>query len=387
MPARELPDKFLVAFSLAGEQRDLVRAIAEAVEKELGAGNVFFDEWFEHHLAGAGADLKLQKIYGEQCALVVFCVSKEYGAKPWTLAEHDVIHARLMRARGSSDKRELDSVLPIRVGDGEVEGFLFNAIVPDVRARRAAESARLIVDRLRLITPDLKTTEGSNATGGFGWPETAPSLAWPIAGHSSVRDAFANLLTAKTAWRFLPIRGESETGKSYITRQMLANVLAIPHIACGRFDFKGTTDMEREIRAFIQELGVAPPPSNLRLHERLDHILGALRQRSQPTLLIFDTYEMVGETQEWVEKQLLPCLIRATWLRLVIAGQMVPDPTGAVWGAVARPALQLKPPPLSDWLDYARQHRPELTRANVEAACLLTSKKASLLSQLLGPKI
>ena len=68
MPARPLPDKFLVAFSLAGEQRELVRAIAEAVETQLGPGTVFFDEWFEHHLAGADADLKLQKIYGEQCA-------------------------------------------------------------------------------------------------------------------------------------------------------------------------------------------------------------------------------------------------------------------------------------------------------------------------------
>jgi hypothetical protein len=36
MPTRTLPEKFLVAFSLAGEQRELVRAIAEAVEEELG---------------------------------------------------------------------------------------------------------------------------------------------------------------------------------------------------------------------------------------------------------------------------------------------------------------------------------------------------------------
>lgn len=33
MPIRKLPKKFLVAFSLAGEQRDLVRPIAEAVKK------------------------------------------------------------------------------------------------------------------------------------------------------------------------------------------------------------------------------------------------------------------------------------------------------------------------------------------------------------------
>jgi hypothetical protein len=48
MPARQPSDKFLVAFSFAGEQRDLVRAIAELVEQEFGSGAVFLDEWFEH---------------------------------------------------------------------------------------------------------------------------------------------------------------------------------------------------------------------------------------------------------------------------------------------------------------------------------------------------
>ena len=41
MSAREIPEKFLVAFSFAGEQRDLVRSIAEAVEQRLGAASFF----------------------------------------------------------------------------------------------------------------------------------------------------------------------------------------------------------------------------------------------------------------------------------------------------------------------------------------------------------
>ena len=35
MSARPVPEKFLVAFSFAGEQRELVRQIAEAVEQRL----------------------------------------------------------------------------------------------------------------------------------------------------------------------------------------------------------------------------------------------------------------------------------------------------------------------------------------------------------------
>jgi len=181
MTARERPKKFLVAISFAGEQRDLVRAIAKAVEEKIGSNNVFLDEWFEHYIAGQDADLKLQEIYGEQCELVVVCVSEHYGGKPWTQAEHGAIRARVLKSHASADNREQDAILPIRVGDGDVRGILFNAIVPDVRDRTPEKTAELIVDRLRLIVPDLN-------------PET---LLWPMADYSEVREAFARLLARR----------------------------------------------------------------------------------------------------------------------------------------------------------------------------------------------
>lgn len=148
---RELSDKFLVAFSFAGEQRNLVRAIAEAVEARLGRGAVFLDEWFEHYIAGEDADLKLREIYADRCELAVICVSQSYESKPWTQAEHRAVRARYMRCSLAVDKRERESVLPIRVGDGEVNGILFNAIVPDVRLRSPADTAELIMARLELV--------------------------------------------------------------------------------------------------------------------------------------------------------------------------------------------------------------------------------------------
>ncbi len=95
MAVRDIPEKFLVAFSFAGEQRDLVRSIALAVEAKLGRSKVFLDEWYEHYIAGADADKKLQKIYRERSVLVVVCISAVYGDKPWTLAEHDAIRERV----------------------------------------------------------------------------------------------------------------------------------------------------------------------------------------------------------------------------------------------------------------------------------------------------
>ena len=248
MTARELPEKFLVAFSFAGEQRDMVRSIAEAVETKIGSNNVFFDEWFEYYIAGQDADLKLQEIYGERCELAVVCVSERFGGKPWTQAEHEAIRARLMKSRESADKRVQLAILPIRVGDGDVQGIPFNTIVPDVRGRTPGKTAELIVDRLRLIVLDLNLGTGPSIAG-FSWPEPPASLLWPMADHSGVREAFARLLAPDATWRFLPILGPTETGKSHITKQMLANALQIPELACGRFDFKGTTNMDREVRS------------------------------------------------------------------------------------------------------------------------------------------
>jgi TIR domain len=385
MTTRELPEKFLVAFSFAGEQRDMVRAIAEAVEKKIGSNNVFFDEWFEHYIAGHDADLKLQEIYGEQCELVVVCISERYGGKLWTQAEHEAIRARVMKSRGSADRREQLAILPIRVGDGDVKGIPFNAIGPDVRNRPPDKTADLIVERLRLIVPGLSIGTGFSPVE-LSWPETPTPLFWPMADHSGVREAFAQLLDREAPWRFLLICGHTEMGKSHITRQMLANALRIPDLACGRFDFKGTTSIDEEVRAFVLYLGVPVPPANTRLNERLGHILDALKQRARPTLLVFDTYEAAGGAQDWVEKQLLPSLIRATWLRVVIAGQRVPEPAGAVWASLARAPIYLVPPSPADWFEYGKQYRPGLTLAEVETACRLTHNKASILAQLLRPE-
>lgn len=151
MPARPVPDKFLVAFSLAGEQRELVRSIAESVEQIGGRGTVFFDEWFDYYLAGSDADTRLQEIYGQKTELVVLSVSSNYGKKPGTLAEHEAIRARHMPLRASEDKKDEFRILPLRTGEGDVKGIPFNTICLDVRGKPVAQTAELIVNRLRYV--------------------------------------------------------------------------------------------------------------------------------------------------------------------------------------------------------------------------------------------
>src|SRR5205807_9151410 len=118
MSSRELSEKFLVAFSFAGEQRELVRSIAEAVEARLGRGTIFFDEWFEYYIAGDGADLRLQEVYSQRAILVVPCVSTRYGDKPWTQAEYMAIRDLQLRLyRTPPQDRARHRILPLRVGE------------------------------------------------------------------------------------------------------------------------------------------------------------------------------------------------------------------------------------------------------------------------------
>lgn len=376
MSLRELPETFQVAFSFAGEQRDLVRAVAEAVEKVVGPPNVFFDEWYEYYIAGDDADLRLQDIYGKKCILAVVCVSARYGDKPWTQAEYRAIRARQMRLSGpSATQREQLGILPIRVGDGDVKGIYENTIAPDIREKTVAQAAELIIQRLQTIDPSL-----------LYWPEESTEVRWPMANHTEVRGAFQQLLTRAAPWRVLLVRGPSESGKSHITKQMLSYALRIRKLPCGRFDFKGTIDTDVELRSFVQNLDVTLPSMEQKTNERLAVVLDALQRRAQPALLVFDTYEAAGvAAQDWIEKQLLQSLVRAPWLRVVISGQVVPGRSGAIWEADASPLFKLKPPPPADWFEYGKQYHPELTLEDVEKICKLASDKASLLQQLLGP--
>lgn len=377
VPVRDVPSRFAVAFSLAGDQRHLVLAIAQEVEAILGSGTVFYDEWYEHWIAGSDADLLLQKLYGTQADLVVVCVSDSYGEKPWTRTEHRAIRARIMQA---ADRAR---ILPLRVGDGDVKGILPNEIVPDIRGKPATEAADLIVARLNLVRAG-----GSEVNGSVRqWPEVAPDLHWPMADHGEARGAFSTLLCDSSPVRALLLQGASETGKSHMTTQMIRNAMTLPEVVCGRFDFKGTTNMDIELEAFAHPLGVEPPPGQT-LNERLGKIFTELRRRARPTLLVFDTYEVAGPAREWIEVVLLPHVVSAHWLRVVIVGQTVPRRVGSIWESVAAPTMTLQVPGPEDWLEYGRTHRDETLELQfVEQAHLLAAGKASVLAGLLGPKL
>jgi hypothetical protein len=174
---------------------------------------VFFAEWYEFYIGGHDADLKLQRIYGTACELAVVCVSATYGSKAWTSAEHEAIRSRLMQARVEGDPRRRDRIFPIRVGDGNVDGIPFNAIVPDVRGRRPEQVAELIADRLRLViesaapAAQVGTAQGGGTSTASPTPTArgagiaAPTPAYPDAQVQALSEELATARVRKQALR------------------------------------------------------------------------------------------------------------------------------------------------------------------------------------------
>jgi hypothetical protein len=339
---------------------------------------VFYDDWYTYWIAGQDADLLLHSVYGERAELVVMCVSGEYGDKPWTRAEYRAVRARLMQSSMAEDRHR---VLPVRVGDGAVEGVLFNEIVPDIRGKTPQEAAELIVARLNLV----RGYSGGTRPAPAQWPNDVPVLDWPMADHGEARAAFARLLCEEAPERALLVRGASETGKSHMSRQMLRNGRRLPSVACGRLDFKGTANMGVEIEAFAGLLGIEAPTGET-VNERLARIFTELRRRARPALLVFDTYEAAGEATDWIERVLLPHLVSARWLRVVITGQSVPARAGSIWEEMAGSTLTLQLPGPEDWLAYGRANRGDTVSLEfVAQAHQLGQGRSSVLASLLGP--
>ncbi|HEX3555153.1 MAG TPA: TIR domain-containing protein [Thermoanaerobaculia bacterium] len=130
-----------VSLSFAEERRDFVAAVAERLAAELTRERVFFYPFHPNETREIDQDLFLQKLYLERSRLVVAFLDEHYGHKTWCQIEWRVI--RILRTSRA------DSVMLIRLADGEIPGLLATDGWHPAQGLTPAAVADLILNRLR----------------------------------------------------------------------------------------------------------------------------------------------------------------------------------------------------------------------------------------------
>jgi hypothetical protein len=374
--------RYRIALSYAGEQRPFVAEVARLLAERFGQAQILYDRFHRAEFARGDLALRLPELYRDESDLVVVVLCPQYEGKDWCGLEWNAVYSLLM-------KRRTQDVMLTRFRLVDARGLHGLAGFVDLDDMKPAELAQLILQRLALnkgLERDHYLAAGAApARAGPDWPDKPPALDWPVADHTKARAAFEALVTRHSAHRLLLISGSTDTGKSHLSKQFVRNTLKIDELRVGRFDFKGSTDMDEELRSLAQRLDVNAPVAGSGASRQLAQIFNELRAGARPTLLIFDTFEAAGEAERWVRENLLLALVRAPWLRVVILGQRVPRAHGEPWADAAAPPIELSSPSPQEWYEFGRQHREGLTLELVERVHELARGHGGTLAQLLGP--
>jgi hypothetical protein len=378
--------RFRVGFSFPGEKRSFVADAAEALAQQFGQDSILYDKYHEGEFARADLAFYLPELYGKDVDLVVGVVCQEYNSKEWTGLEWRSIYGLIKQKHDSS-------VMLSRFDHAEPEGLYGLAGFIELDDKTPEQFADLIRERLAFnegkprefykASKTAATSAADQPDPPLLWPQISDALPIRVANHREPQEAFQRLLSPEAPYQLLRIQGDSQTGKTHLSKQFLGAAFSLPGLRCGRFDFKGSADMDLEVNGFADQLNLAhPPPESL--VGRLAHILLSLKKDPAPTLLIFDTFEAACEAEDWVRNSLLLAMMRLPGLRLVISGQHTAASRGEPWEKHSSGLIQLGRPTPEEWWDYGKCGQPNLSLEHVRWAYESCGGQSFVLAQLLG---
>lgn len=133
------PFKYDVVLSFAGEDREIVEALAILLRDS--GYKVFYDRFEESKLWGKNLYDYLSDIYRNQGRYCVMFLSEHYAKKLWTLHERQ-------NAQERAFKEHREYILPIRIDDTKIPGILDTVGYIDVREKSVEEIFELLKDKL-----------------------------------------------------------------------------------------------------------------------------------------------------------------------------------------------------------------------------------------------
>ena len=132
-------NKYQVALSFAGEQREYVDEVARHLQSRSIA--VFYDDFEREHLWGLSGAETFTKVFEQQSDYVVMFISEAYVSKPWPRHERKAALSRMV-----SERREY--ILPVRFDETEVPGLPADVIFERTTNQTPAQLAALIASKL-----------------------------------------------------------------------------------------------------------------------------------------------------------------------------------------------------------------------------------------------
>ena len=132
-------NKFDVALSFAGEQRDYVEEVAHIIQSS--GYVVFYDEFYESHLWGKELTAYFKEVYYSNSDKCIMFVSKEYVTKAWPSTERKNALAKVLEVGD-------DYLLPVRFDDSEVCGLPPTIGYLDARKKTPKNIADLFLEKM-----------------------------------------------------------------------------------------------------------------------------------------------------------------------------------------------------------------------------------------------
>ncbi|WP_291157195.1 toll/interleukin-1 receptor domain-containing protein [Gemmatimonas sp. UBA7669] len=137
--------KYDVALSFAGEDREYVEKVADAL-REAGV-DVFYDRYEQTNLWGKDLAEHFGHVYGQDASFVVMFSSRHYAAKAWP--NHEKSHALATHLKGVGGR-----MLPVRFDDTDIPGVPGTIGYLDLRVLTPEQLAELVRQKIDADAPD-----------------------------------------------------------------------------------------------------------------------------------------------------------------------------------------------------------------------------------------
>lgn len=141
--------EFDIAVSFAGENRDYVSEVVEAVKSDI---RVFYDEDYEVEAWGEDGIEYFTNVYMNRARYVVLFVSQHYASKMWTNVERRSALARAATQRSAY-------ILPVRLDDTQLDGLLPTVLYLDSRRLGIEGLINAIRTKMRGTAPARSSSE------------------------------------------------------------------------------------------------------------------------------------------------------------------------------------------------------------------------------------